>query len=145
MKVKGLAPGIYHYRSHSHELSLICDDFDDAQLGSFLCGQNCANDLSYGVFITSRFDKMWWKYPHSRAYRVALLDIGCLTQTFQLVCESQGIQSWPTGYFVDHEINKLLQLDTDKESVMFFLGAGRGAGPVAREVLSIINAKAKRV
>lgn len=145
MRVNGLPPGIYHYRSHTHELSLIREDFDDAQLGAFLCGQNCANDLSYGIFITSRFDKMWWKYPHSRAYRVTLLDIGCLTQTFQLVCESQGIQSWPTGYFVDHEINKLLHLNTDIESVMFFLGAGRGSGPIAREVLSIINAKSKSV
>lgn len=139
MRVGGLAPGIYHYRSHRHELSVIQDGFSPEELGPLLCAQNFANDLSYGIFVTSRFDKMWWKYPHSRAYRVALLDIGCLIQTFQLVCAAQGIQSWPTGYFMDHEINKLLGVDTDKESVMFFLGAGRGNGVVAREALSALN------
>ncbi|MGD7409563.1 nitroreductase family protein, partial [Ralstonia pseudosolanacearum] len=114
------------------------------QLGPLLCAQNFANDLSYGVFVTSRFDKMWWKYPHSRAYRVALLDIGCLTQTFPLVCTAKGIQSWPTGYFIDHEINPLLDLDTNVESVMFFLGAGKGDGAVARAALSTLRGLATR-
>ncbi|MDC6179764.1 hypothetical protein C2I33_14385 [Ralstonia solanacearum] len=139
MRITGLAPGIYHYRSHKHELSVVRRGFDPEQLGPLLCAQNFANDLAYGVFVTSRFDKMWWKYPHSRAYRVALLDIGCLTQTFQLVCTAQGIQSWPTGYFIDHEINQLLDLDTDVESVMFFLGAGNGNGAVARAALSTLR------
>ncbi|MGY2492744.1 SagB family peptide dehydrogenase, partial [Cupriavidus sp. CP313] len=135
MRVSGLAPGIYHYRSHRHELSVVQQGFAPDELGSLLCAQTFANDLSYGVFVTCRFDKMWWKYPHSRAYRVALLDIGCLTQTFQLVCAARGIQSWPTGYFMDHEINERLGVETDRESVMFFLGAGKGNGAVAREAL----------
>ncbi|VVE43934.1 nitroreductase [Pandoraea horticolens] len=139
MRVGGLSPGIYHYRSHRHELSVIQDGFSPDELGSLLCAQTFANDLSYGVFVTCRFDKMWWKYPHSRAYRVALLDIGCLTQTFQLVCAARGIQSWPTGYFIDHKINELLGVDADRESVMFFLGAGKGKGAVAREALSVLR------
>lgn len=102
MRVSGLTPGIYHYRSHRHELSIVQQGFAPHELGPLLCAQTFANDLSYGVFVTCRVDKMWGKYPHSRAYRVALLDIGCLTQTFQLVCAARGIQSWPTGYFTDH-------------------------------------------
>lgn len=139
MRIDGLPAGIYHYRSHKHELSVVREGFDVDILGPHLCAQNFANDLSYGIFITSRFDKMWWKYPHSRAYRVALFDIGCLTQTFQLVCTSQNVQSWPTGYFIDKEINKLLGVDTSRESVMFFLGGGFGSGSVAREVVSLIQ------
>ncbi|WP_454738973.1 SagB family peptide dehydrogenase [Cupriavidus necator] len=81
MNVDGINPGVYHYRSHKHELSVIHDSFEKALLGRLLCAQTFANDLSFGVFVTSRFDKLWWKYPHSRAYRVALLDIGCLAQT----------------------------------------------------------------
>ncbi|WP_432261468.1 SagB family peptide dehydrogenase [Cupriavidus sp. TMH.W2] len=139
MNVDGIEPGIYHYRSHKHELSLIHDSFQRSMLGRLLCAQTFASDLSYGIFVTSRFDKMWWKYPHSRAYRVALLDIGCLAQTFQLVCTAREIQSWLTGYFIDHEVNKLLELDTDRGSAMFFLGAGNGYGPVAREALQAVR------
>lgn len=139
MNIIGLPNGIYHYRSHKHELSLIKSEFNSNDLGALLCGQDFANGLAFGVFVTSRFDKMWWKYAHSRAYRVALFDIGCLTQTFQLVCAALNLQSWPTGYFLDEEINQLIKLDTVIESTMFFLGAGHGTGPVDNEVISIIN------
>src|SRR5260364_341229 len=80
-RIRGLAPCFYHYRSHQHKLSVVQDSFDPALLGPLLGQQNFANDLAYGIFIVSRFHKLWWKYPHSRAYRVALLDIGCLIQT----------------------------------------------------------------
>lgn len=139
LRVQDLSAGIYHYRSHTHELSLVREALDDFNLGSLLCAQMFANDLAFGTFVTSRFDKMWWKYPHSRAYRVALLDIGCLTQTFQLCCTALGCQSWPTGYFIDAEVNRLLQLDNVGESAMFFLGAGRGAGPFAKAALAAIH------
>lgn len=104
-----------------------------------MAGQAFTDQLSYGVFIVSRFNKMWWKYPHSRAYRVALLDIGCLIQTFQLVNTALGIQSWPTGYFFDHEINKALRLDTDIESAVFFLGAGYGSGSVSMQAIEAVE------
>ncbi|AJP60099.1 hypothetical protein UC34_24355 [Pandoraea vervacti] len=137
--VGGLAPGIYHYRSLRHELSYIAAAPDMNMLCDILCGQTAANDLAYGVFVTSRFDKLWWKYPHSRAYRVALMDVGCLVQTFQLVSTALGIQTWPTGYFIDADANALLAVDGIKESVLFFLGAGYGDGPVARDALAAMR------
>jgi SagB-type dehydrogenase family enzyme len=143
LRVDGLEPGIYHYRSNKHELTRVAPALEPGRLGALLCAQTFAEELAFGIFVVSRFDKMWWKYPHSRAYRVALLDIGCLIQTFQLSCAAQGIQSWPTGYFVDHEINQLLALDDARHSVMFFLGAGIGTGSVAREVLAAIHAPAR--
>ncbi len=139
LRIRGLPSGICHYRSHKHELSVVQDSFDAALLGPLLDRQNLANDLAYGIFIVSRFHKMWWKYPHSRAYRVALLDIGCLIQTFQLVCAAQNIQSWPSGQLIDEEINRLLRLDTECESVMFFIGAGRGSGVIPRKELCILQ------
>lgn len=139
IRVEGLAPGVYHYSSDKHQLTSIGGALAPGQLGRLLCAQNFSEDLAYGVFIVSLFSKMWWKYPHSRAYRVSLLDIGCLTQTFQLVCTAQGIQSWPTGYFLDHEVNRLLHLDDTQSSTMFFLGAGIGNGPVAAESIAAVR------
>ncbi|CCD29518.1 conserved hypothetical protein [Candidatus Glomeribacter gigasporarum BEG34] len=141
LRIRGLAPGVYHYRSHQHKLSVVQDSFDPALLGPLLGQQNFANDLAYGIFIVSRFHKLWWKYPHSRAYRVALLDIGCLIQTFQLICAAQNVQSWPAGHFIDAEVNPLLRLDTERESAMFFVGAGRGSGPLSRNQFSILQSR----
>ena len=146
LNVEDIAPGLYHYRSHEHSLGLIGSHIKREDLTRLLCGQSCAEDLAYGVFITSRFDKMWWKYPHSRAYRVALMDIGCLAQTFQLVSTAQGIQSWLTGYFMDRQVNDLLGLNDTLESSMFFLGAGKGRGAIARgmhDALRKFNANCK--
>ncbi|OVZ94555.1 nitroreductase [Yersinia frederiksenii] len=128
LNIIGLASGIYHYQSHRHELTLVSTDINGEKLGSLLCAQMFAKDLAFGIFITSCFKKMWWKYPHSRAYRVALFDIGCLVQTFQLITTAMQLGSWPTGYFLDREINKLLGVNEVEESVMFFLGAGPSSG-----------------
>lgn len=144
LRIRGLPSGIYHYRSHKHELSAVQDGFDPVRLGPLLGGQNFANDLAYGIFIVSRFHKMWWKYPHSRAYRVALLDIGGLVQTFQLVCAAQNIQSWPAGHFIDTEVNALLRLDPACESAMFFVGAGLGSGAIPRQQLSILQSAVQK-
>src|SRR5260363_177595 len=141
LRIRGLAPGVYHYRSHQHKLSVVQDSFDPALLGPLLGQQNFANDLAYGIFIVSRFHKLRWKYPHSRAYRVALLDIGCLIQTFQLICAAQNVQAWPAGHFIDAEVNSLLRLDTERESAMFFVGAGRGSGPLSRNQFSILQSR----
>ena len=87
-----------------------------------------AGGVSFGVFITCRFDKLWWKYPRSRAYRVALLDAGALVQSFLLSSTDLGFHTWPTGQFYDEEINRLLGIDGVCESVLFFAGAGYGSG-----------------
>ncbi|WP_038744873.1 SagB/ThcOx family dehydrogenase [Burkholderia savannae] len=140
LHVDGLRAGIYHYRASTHQLTLVTHDIDGNTLGRLLCAQMFAQNLAFGVFMTSRFDKMWWKYPHSRAYRVALLDMGCLAQTFQLVTTGLGLKSWLTGYFLDREINRLLAVDEINESVLFFVGAGEGADtPFAPEVLTAVE------
>lgn len=142
LNVTGLASGIYHYHSYKHELTLISTDIDGEKLGSLLCAQMFAKDIAFGIFITSYFKKMWWKYPHSRAYRVALLDIGCLIQTFQLIITAMKLGSWPTGYFLDREINKLLNVNEAEESVLFFVGAGPSSGsPFAPNLLKTIKQK----
>lgn len=142
LNVTGLVSGIYHYHSQKHKLTLVSTDINGEKLGSLLCAQMFAKDLAFGIFITSCFKKMWWKYPHSRAYRVALFDIGCLIQTFQLVTTAMQLGSWPTGYFLDREINKLLDVNEAEEAVLFFLGAGPSSGsPFAPNLLKTIKRK----
>jgi SagB-type dehydrogenase family enzyme len=129
LNIKNLEPGIYHYQAHKHILSLIRKVDLSVELSNLLCGQYFAQGLSLGIFITSRFDKIWHKYPHSRAYRVALLDIGHLSQTFQLTATALGLNTWLSGAFVDSEVTRLLDLKDDgSEQPLFFVGAGFGDG-----------------
>lgn len=125
--VDGLDEGIYHYRAHKHELSKI-SSVQNTDLTEILCGQYFVDGLSFGIFLTSHLDKIWHKYQHSRAYRVALLDVGHISQTFQLVATALGLSTWLTGAFCDEEVIEILQLDNESEQPFFFVGAGYGCG-----------------
>ncbi len=138
--VDGLERGIYHFNSIECHLTKI-ETFDsEINIGDFLNGQYFANDLSAGVFITSEFEKQWWKYKHSRAYRVALLDVGHLSQTLLLSATALGISTWMSGAFDDSKVSKLLKIDTISERPIFFIGLGYGNGSsVDPETLKILD------
>jgi len=126
--VDGLPQGIYHYQAHAHILTLINSETSFGEFKKIFCGQYYMENLSFGVFVTSRLEKLWHKYPHSRAYRVALLDIGHLSQTFQLVATALNLSPWLSGAFIDDEVSKMLMLDEISEQPLFFVGAGYGPG-----------------
>ncbi|MFK9081500.1 SagB family peptide dehydrogenase [Pseudomonas neuropathica] len=134
--VEGVASGIHYYNPDTHSLIFMCA-LPEA-LGEFLEGQHFINDIPFGVFLTSRFDKMWWKYEHSRAYRVSILDIGHLSQTFQLVATAAGLKTWLTAALTDAKIEKLLGLSGLSEQPMLFVGAGYSGGDVFSEELKVL-------
>jgi SagB-type dehydrogenase family enzyme len=134
LQIDNLPLGIYHYRSDQHVLTKISDENIHGLMGTLLCGQHFSADLSVGIFICCRFEKSWHKYKHSLAYRTVLLDIGHLSQTFQLVSTALGLHPWLTAMLRDTEINKLLKINETNEHVMFFVGAGKGNGSCLDEV-----------
>lgn len=139
LTISGLPAGVYHYHSIEHRLTRIGGELPAADLGPLLAGQNFANDLGFAIFMVARFDKMWWKYPQSRSYRVALMDVGHLSQTFHLVCTGYGLKTWLTAAFYDEEIARRLRLDPACQAVLLMVGAGTGDGkpisPAIRKAL----------
>ncbi|HDS1820439.1 TPA: SagB family peptide dehydrogenase [Pseudomonas putida] len=124
--VEGLDPGVYYYDPHRHQLHWRSEL--GLSLGDLLCGQHFANDIPVGLFLTSRLDKLWWKYEHSRAYRVALIEIGHVAQTFQLAATARGMNTWLTGALNECKIEPLLKLENSNEQVLFFVGCGYSNG-----------------
>ncbi|MBK5509106.1 SagB family peptide dehydrogenase [Pseudomonas sp. TH08] len=125
--VRGLEPGIYAYHSAEHALSLI-NPLPESALGNLLGGQHFINNLPLGLFITARFDKLWWKYEHSRAYRMAFVEAGHLSQSFQLIATALGLNTWLTGAFGDHQVENLLGITGSAEQPLFFVGCGASDG-----------------
>ncbi|HDS1733704.1 SagB family peptide dehydrogenase [Pseudomonas sp. BP8] len=126
--ITGLERGIYYYDPYHHTLHL--HEGALPELGSLLSGQHFANDLPMGIFLCSRFDKLWWKYPHSRAYRMAFIEVGHVAQTFQLAATDQGLQTWLTGAINEDRVDPLLRVASSPESVLFFVGAGHSCGSI---------------
>lgn len=138
--VEGLEPGVYHYDAQQHHLTLVKKGEFEKQVIELLLGQFFAKGLAFGIFLTSRFDKIWWKYPHSRAYRVALLDIGHASQTTLLTATALGLQTWLTGAFYDSKVEEFLGIKTSTESSIFFIGAGYGDNQsIPPEILKILQ------
>lgn len=125
--VEGLEPGVYAYYPAEHALSFV-DQLPSEPLGNLLAGQHFINNLPLGLFITARFDRLWWKYQHSRAYRMAFVEAGHLSQTFQLVATALGMNTWLTGAFADDRVESLLQISGSAEQPLFFVGCGASDG-----------------
>ncbi len=125
--VDGLAPGVYAYHPAEHALSFV-DQLPSEPLGNLLAGQHFINNLPLGLFITARLDRLWWKYQHSRAYRMAFVEAGHLSQTFQLVATALGMNTWLTGAFADDQVEALLKTSGSAEQPLFFVGCGASDG-----------------
>ena len=140
LTISGLPTGVYHYHSIEHRLTRIDGELPAADLGPLLAGQNFANDLGFAIFLVARFDKMWWKYPHSRSYRVALMDVGHLSQTFHLACTGYGLKTWLTAAFYDEELARRLGLDATRQAVLLMVGAGKGDGnAISPAILKVLS------
>lgn len=138
--VENLDKGIYKYDTKLHGLIKVNSIDNDFCLGKILNNQYFANDLSAGIFITSDFRKQWWKYKHSRAYRVALLDIGHLSQTLLLISTALSMSTWISAAFDDTEVSKLLNTNHINEKPILFVGVGYSNGnPIDRETLNILG------
>ena len=128
MNVDGLAPGVYFYQCDKHHLIKLSDVQYRPIVSSLLAGQDFAASASALIVAVSRFDRLWKKYDHSRIYRACLLDIGHLSQTFHLLANSTGLNSWQTAAFSDDDFARILKLRPDIEDPMFVLALGRGNG-----------------
>jgi SagB-type dehydrogenase family enzyme len=137
--VIGLNPGLYAYLPTGHALRFV-NPLPGRPLGQLLCGQHFINNLPVGLFITSRFDKLWWTYEHSRAYRMAYVEAGHISQTFQLVATSLGLNTWLTGALTDDQVETLLGLNDNPEQPLFFVGCGKSDGEaLCKELKALLS------
>jgi SagB-type dehydrogenase family enzyme len=126
--ITSLENSLYHYNAENHALDCIQQNITLEWLPQALLGQHFSVSANIHVFLTFKFNVGAWKYPHSRGYRAALLDVGHLSQTFQLVSTALGLNTWITGAFEDTKINTVLNIDGENESTLFYLSAGMSDG-----------------
>lgn len=121
--IDGLDMGLYHYDIKSHLL-------EELDVGDFsvLLARACLGQetlISAGVvFVWSGiFVRSKWKYKQ-RAYRYVYLDCGHIAQNLALCASTLGLGSCQVGAFYDDEINKIVGLDGEEESVIYLSVVG---------------------
>jgi SagB-type dehydrogenase family enzyme len=121
--VDALPQGLYHYNIQQNALEeLKLGAFGDAITRSALGQEMCSE--AQAVFVwTAVFARPKWKY-RQRAYRYVYIDAGHIAQNLALSATSLGLGSCQIGAFFDDELNSLLELDGEAESVIYLSVVG---------------------
>lgn len=123
-RVNGVRSGAYHFDAASHELVRLGGAPRQKRLAHMLGNQWFFADAAVIVFMVAVFERTWWRYPNSRAYRTVLIDAGHLGQTFCLVATALNLAPFTTMAFVEREVENLFALDKHRESPMYVVGVG---------------------
>jgi len=121
--VEEIEAGIYHYGVRNNELErLKLGDFRDA-VASAALDQDMAFSAASVFIWTAIFERSKWKYDQ-RAYRYIYLDAGHIAQNLALAAVSLGLGTCQIGALYDEEVNSLLDVDGEEESVIYMTAVG---------------------
>ncbi|MFH2122397.1 MAG: SagB/ThcOx family dehydrogenase [Pseudomonadota bacterium] len=122
--IEGLAAGLYHFDVEHFVLDRLtaqdkAHDVAQACLDQKFMAQAAVVFLWSGVFRRAMS-----KYG-DRGMRYILLDAGHICQSVMIAAEAVGCGGCPVGAFYDNEINQLLQIDGDEESILYAASVGK--------------------
>ncbi|MGE7959349.1 DUF692 family multinuclear iron-containing protein [Pseudomonas sp. NPDC089530] len=124
MNVQGFERGLYHYSVRRHGLELLSLEDPCTWIGEACGGQPWIRDAAAVFVSTARIERLAWKYPFSRALRVALMDAGHLSQSFSLLATALGLGCFTTAALRDEIFENRLGLDYLQEPVFLLNGVG---------------------
>lgn len=122
--VRGLAPGIYHYAVEPHALEQLQSGDYRAPSARAAMDQRMCSTADVVFVWTAVFARSTWKYGQ-RAYRYIYLDAGHIAQNLALAAVSLGLGSCQIAALYDDEVNKLVGVDGESESVLYMSIVGR--------------------
>ncbi|MGI0012432.1 MAG: SagB/ThcOx family dehydrogenase [Nitrososphaera sp.] len=124
LRVQGIEPGIYHYSVKRNELECIKKGMFQNLVLRLCSYQKWIRDAAAVFFMTAVLARTMWKYNHSHAYRVILLDAGHLGQTFHLVSTNLGLAPFSTAATNDKAIEVALGIDGITEIPVYTVAVG---------------------
>lgn len=122
--VDGLRNGFHHYSASEHSLGFLHDD-DLPDPASLLGDQEWTQNAAAIIFLCADFERPAWKYRQALAYRVVLMEAGCITQNIQLTATHRDIACAPTGALAESRIEILLRLEAITQAALFAVVLGK--------------------
>lgn len=122
--VEGLARGIHHYLTASHELELIREGDFCQEMAQAALRQRMLTQANVVLVLSAIFQRTQQRY-RERAQRYILFEAGHIAQNTYLVATSIGLGACAIGAFSDEDFNRLLGLDGRAESVLYLIAVGK--------------------
>jgi SagB-type dehydrogenase family enzyme len=121
--VAGIEAGIYHYNVREHALELVKSGDFRAPLAEAALDQTFLTEAAVVFAWTVVLARSKWKY-RERAYRYVYLDGGHIAQNVALAAVAMGLGSCQIGALYDDEVNALLGVDDQEESIIYLTAVG---------------------
>jgi SagB-type dehydrogenase family enzyme len=125
VRVKDLAPGLYHYASGAHLLERVSAGASAAAIRRYIPGQWWYERAAALFMLTAVFPRTQWRYKTPRAYRNVLLEAGHVVQTFCLAATWLGLAPFCTARFSEAVVEPAIRADGTTESFVYGGGVGR--------------------
>jgi SagB-type dehydrogenase family enzyme len=122
--VDGIDPGIYHYGVRGHRLELLSAGDFRVALAEAALDQGFLAEAAVVFALTAVFERSKWKYKQ-RAYRYVYLDAGHIAQGLALAAVALGLGSCQVAALYDDEVNAILGVDGEAESILYMTAVGR--------------------
>lgn len=122
--VEGLESGIYHYNVRSHTLERLADGRFGEALAHAALEQNQCREAPVVFVWSAVFARTLWKYGQ-RGYRYIYLDAGHIAHAVAVSASSLGLGTCQMAALFDDEVNAILGLDGENESVIYMTAVGR--------------------
>jgi SagB-type dehydrogenase family enzyme len=123
-RVEGLTPGLYHYDVPEAFLQLLKEGDYGRPLAACALDQRMLEEAAAAFVWTALIERSAWKYVE-RAYRYIYLDAGHIAQNLYLAATGLGLGCCSVGAFFDDEVNELLEVDGEKETIVYMATVGK--------------------
>lgn len=131
-RVRGLAPGLYHFDVQENALRRLRSRNPRREAVRAASSQTWVGGAAFVCIMTAVFERTLWKYHFENAYRLVWMDAGHLAQTFALLATARGLGPFQTAAIQDSYIEKLIGIDGMKEFPIYLCGAGVPRVPSGR-------------
>ena len=122
--IEGLAPGLYHFDVENFSLDRLTNQDCAAAVAAACLDQKFMAQSAVTFLWTSVFRRSMSKYGN-RGMRYILLEAGHICQNLLIAAEAADCGGCPVAAFYDDEINDLLQLDPEEESILYAAAVGK--------------------
>ncbi len=123
-KVEDVPQGLYHFNVADFALDLIQGGNFNQLLTAAGLGQPAVSRAAVVIIWTAIMLRCMTKY-RERAMRYIPMDLGHVCQNVQLAAIAMGCGSCPIGAFYDDDINELLGVDGQEETVLYLITVGK--------------------
>lgn len=122
--VDGLKKGIYHFNPKDMSLNGVFEGDFSREITNACLGQDFILDSAFALIFTAILLRTTSRY-RERGIRYILMDLGCIIQNTYISLTALGMGGCIIGAFLDSAMNKIMNLDPQKELVLAVFSAGK--------------------